>query len=55
MAKYKVQFVKIAISDDKAIADMQKKINTWLTTGIVKKYEIHPIGNYLFFNICRVK
>ena len=55
MCAYKVQFVKIHISDDKGIADMQKKINTWLTTGIVKKYEIHTVGDYLFFNICRVK
>jgi hypothetical protein len=51
--KYKVQFEVVPVAEHK---DMQKKINNWLTTGHIKKFEVHvlPTGD-LLFNICVVK
>lgn len=50
---YKVQFEIVPAADHKKV---QQKINTWLTTGHLKKYEIHvlPTGD-LFFNLLVVK
>jgi|SanBayMetagenome_1026888.scaffolds.fasta_scaffold08563_6 hypothetical protein len=44
---YKVQFEIVPVADHKK---MQQKINTWLTTGHIKKFEIHvlPTGELLF-------
>jgi hypothetical protein len=50
---YKVQFEIVPVAD---LKKMQQKVNTWLTTGHIKKFEIHvlPDGN-LLFNLCVVK
>ena len=44
---YKIQFEIVPVADYKK---MQQKINTWLTTGHIKKFEIHilPTGELLF-------
>ena len=34
---------------------MQKKINQWITTGILRKYQISIIGDQILFNICLKK
>jgi hypothetical protein len=50
---YKVELEIVKPSD---IKDMQKKINQWLTIGLLKKYEIFPVGDGTFlFNMCKVK
>jgi len=51
--KYKIQFEVVSVAD---IKKMQQKINTWLTTGHIKKFEMHvlPTGDVLF-NLCVVK
>jgi len=51
--KYKVQFEMISAA---GLPKMQQKINTWLTTGHIKKFEMHvlPDGNILF-NLCMFK
>lgn len=45
--KYKVQFHIVSVDD---IKSMQQKLNTWLTTGHMKKFETHvlPDGRLLF-------
>jgi hypothetical protein len=44
---YKVQFEVVPVSDLKKV---QQKINMWLTTGQIKKFEMHvlPSGDVLF-------
>lgn len=51
--KYKIQFEIVPVAD---IKKMQQKINTWLTTGHIKKFEIHVLDKeYVLFNLCVVK
>jgi hypothetical protein len=50
---YKVQFEIVPVAD---LKKMQQKVNTWLTTGHIKKFEIHVLpGGNLLFNLCVVK
>jgi len=51
--KYKVQF---EIVDIGLLPKMQQKINTWLTTGHLKKFEMHVLDErHVLFNLCVVK
>jgi hypothetical protein len=34
---------------------MQKKINQWITTGLLRKYQMYPLGDKVIFNICLKK
>lgn len=45
--KYKVEFHVVALAD---IKQMQQKLNMWLTTGHMKKFEtfVLPNGTLLF-------
>ena len=45
--KYKVQFHIVSVAE---IKQMQQKLNTWLTTGHMKKFETHvlPDGRLMF-------
>lgn len=44
---YKVQFEIVSVAE---LSKAQQKINTWLTTGHLKKFETHvlPNGNIMF-------
>ena len=44
---YKVQFEIASVAE---LSKIQQKINAWLTTGHLKKFETHvlPNGNILF-------
>ena len=44
---YKIQFEVVPVADLKKV---QQKINTWLTTGHLKKFEMHVLDkdNVLF-------
>jgi hypothetical protein len=53
--KVRVDLFSIACSDDKAITDMQQKLNQWITTGLLVKYEIHTTATHMLFNVCRIK
>ena len=55
MNKYKVLIETVDASDANAIKAMQKKINQWMTTGLLKKYELLSAGNCIVFNICMKK
>jgi hypothetical protein len=52
---YKVYIVSILASNSQALTQMQVKINQWITTGILKKYEIHTTGEYVVFNVLKNK
>ena len=49
---YKVRVVSVLASDAKAITAIQTKINQWITTGILKRYDMHTAAEYIIFNIC---
>lgn len=55
MDKYKVLIETVDASDATAIKNMQKKINQWMTTGLLVKYELLAAGNCIIFNICMKK
>lgn len=52
MKNLKVIIESIASSDETALKGMQKKINQWMTTGLLVKYELHTCGDNVIFNIC---
>ena len=52
---YKVEFINVKSDDAVNLKKVQAKINQWITKGELKKYEVHTAGDYIFFNICRVK
>jgi hypothetical protein len=53
--KHKVIIECILASDAKAITQMQAKINTWMTTSLLVKYELHTTATHVVFNICMKK
>lgn len=55
IAMYKVQIVSVLASDNKSLTEMQKKINQWITVGLIKKYELHTTATHVIFNICLKK
>ena len=55
MKKYKLLIETVSADDKAAIKDMQKKLNQWITVGLLKKYELLAVGNMLVFNICMYK
>ena len=55
MKDYKVLIESVLASDQKALTAIQMKINQWITTGILKKYDIHTAGDYIIFNILKKK
>lgn len=55
MKNIKVLIEAISASDAAGIAAMQKKINQWITTGKLAKYEIHTAAETLVFNIALYK
>lgn len=55
MKEYKVLIESILASDQAALTKMQAKINQWMTTGLLKKYNIYTTSEYVIFNICKKK
>jgi hypothetical protein len=55
MENYKVLIESVMASDAAGLTKVQTKINQWITTGILRKYEIHTAGEYVVFNICKKK
>jgi hypothetical protein len=52
---YKVEIMSVECSDTKGIKDVQQKINVWITTGILVKYEMLTTSTHIVFNICKTK
>jgi hypothetical protein len=52
---YRVDIYSFLASDAKELMKMQTRINQWITSGTLKKYEIHTAGEYIIFNVARLK
>lgn len=52
---YKVEIISVECADAKGIKDVQQKINVWITTGILVKYEMLTTATHIVFNICKLK
>lgn len=55
MKNCKVEIVSVPCEDNKALTQMQAKINQWITTGLLAKYELHTTATHVVFNICLYK
>lgn len=51
----KIQIFSIPADDVEELASMQKKLNTWITTGLLKKYQVHTTSTHVIFNVCLTK
>ena len=51
----KVQIFTVLASDQGALTAVQQKLNQWLTTGLLAKYEMHATATHIVFNICLKK
>lgn len=52
---YRVDIFSFLASDAGELTKMQTRINQWVTAGTLKKYEIHTAGEYIIFNVARLK
>ena len=52
---HRVDIFSFLASDAKELVKMQTRLNQWMTKGSLKKYEIHTAGEYIIFNVCRLK
>lgn len=55
MKNYRVQLIPVNNGDSEGLKEVQKKINQWMTTGLLVKYEIHASHDQFLFNICLKK
>ena len=52
---YRVLIESISASNTAQLRDMQKKINQWITAGLLVKYEMHISGAIVIFNVALLK
>ncbi len=55
MKNYKIEIISVKADDAAALKEVQKKINQWISTGILKKYEIRTTSDSVIFNILKNK
>lgn len=48
---YRVVIETISAADAETLKKIQQKINQWITTGLLKKYDIHTTSEFIVFNI----
>jgi len=53
-SKYRVDLVLVP-ADSKELTGMQQKLNQWITTGQLVKYQTSVVGNQILFEIIRIK
>ena len=51
----RVDIFSFLASDAKELVKMQTSLNQWMTAKSLVKYEIHTTGEYIIFNVCRIK
>ena len=51
----KVQIFTVLASDQTALTAVQQKLNQWLTTKLLAKYEMHTTSTHVIFNIALKK
>jgi hypothetical protein len=52
---YRVDIFSFLSSDAGELTKMQTRLNQWITAGTLKKYDIHTAGDYIIFNVARLK
>ena len=55
MKDCKVTIISVLASDQKALVDVQKKLNQWMTTGLLRKYTTDATATHIVYNICTRK
>lgn len=53
-SKYRVDLVLVP-ANSKELTLMQQKLNQWITTGQLVKFQTSIIGDQILFEICRIK
>jgi hypothetical protein len=53
-SKYRVDLVLVP-ADSKELTAIQQKLNQWITTGQLVKYQTSVVGNQILFEIIRIK
>lgn len=53
--KKKILLKSILASDQVALIKFQAKLNTWITAGLLVKYQMHPTATHIVFNVCLLK
>lgn len=51
----KVNIITVLASDQAALTAVQQKLNQWLTTKLLAKYEMHTTSTHIVFNIALKK
>ena len=47
----KVKIFSVKAEDNSSLTSVQTKINQWITTGLLKKYEMHTTATHIVFNV----
>lgn len=55
MKNHRVLIETALASDQKALRDIQKNINMWISQELLVKYEMHASSTHIVFNICLKK
>ena len=55
MKNIRVDIITVPSNDQKQLTVVQQKINQWITTGVLKKFQIHTTATDVIFNIARLK
>lgn len=53
-SNYRVDLVLVQANSKELVA-MQQKLNQWITTGQLVKFQTTVIGDQILFEICRIK
>lgn len=53
-SKYRVDLVLVP-ANSKELMLMQQKLNQWITTGQLVKFQTSVVGDQILFEICRIK
>ena len=49
---YSEKIISVPCDSQEEIIAVQRKLNQWSTTGLLKKYDIHTTSTHIVFNIC---
>jgi len=55
MKDNRVIIESVEASNASALTAIQKKINQWMSVGLMNKYTIHTTNTHVIFNICLKK
>ena len=51
MTNFKIRVFSVLADDETSITGVQAKINQWITTGLLKKYDVHTTATHVIFNV----